>query len=149
MPSPNLRCTATRRDGERCRNRMVPYSNGRCRQHGGFLGVRPRTCRCIAYQWPHRPGGGLCHWPAAPSHRLTTPPSTHRERSGWARSWASLFRRVWNGTGDPAAVLALAERLERPPRPRARGAHRARAPRVSTSGRGDARGRPSVSLTPT
>jgi hypothetical protein len=26
---------------------------------------RPK-CRCRAYPWPHRPGGGLCRWPDPP-----------------------------------------------------------------------------------
>lgn len=26
---------------------------------------RPK-CRCAAYPWPHRPGGGLCRWPDPP-----------------------------------------------------------------------------------
>ncbi len=36
------------------------------------------ACRCEAYAWPHRPGGGLCRWPEPPLHRLTIPPSTWR-----------------------------------------------------------------------
>lgn len=29
--------------------------------------AKPRpTCRCPAYFWPHRPGGGDCRWPDAP-----------------------------------------------------------------------------------
>src|SRR5215475_8044918 len=30
------------------------------------------VCRCRAYNWPHRAGGGLCRWPDEPSERLTT-----------------------------------------------------------------------------
>jgi len=33
-------------------------------------------CKCIAYQWPHRTGGGLCQWPDFPQYRLTTPAGT-------------------------------------------------------------------------
>ncbi len=40
------------------------------------------TCRCAAYAWPHRPGGGLCRWPEEPEYRLTTPAGTH---SPWRR----------------------------------------------------------------
>ena len=28
-------------------------------------------CKCVAYNWPHRPGGGLCNWPDEPEYRLT------------------------------------------------------------------------------
>ena len=41
---------------------------------------RPRrspACHCPAYNWPHRPGGGLCQWPDPPTWRCTTPASTH------------------------------------------------------------------------
>ncbi len=59
---------------------------------------RPRSrrcaappCQCRAYDWPHRPGGGLCRWPEPPLYRLTTPAGTHR----WPRirrpKWAAAF----------------------------------------------------------
>ena len=28
--------------------------------------ARALVCRCAAYRWPHRPGGGLCNWPDSP-----------------------------------------------------------------------------------
>src|SRR6185295_8886546 len=28
-----------------------------------------RKCRCDAYKFPHRPGGGLCRWPDPPEVR--------------------------------------------------------------------------------
>lgn len=28
-----------------------------------------KKCRCAAYPWPHRPGGGLCRWPDPPTER--------------------------------------------------------------------------------
>jgi hypothetical protein len=30
------------------------------------LPARYVPCRCSAYQWPHRPGGGACCWPETP-----------------------------------------------------------------------------------
>src|SRR5687768_11792407 len=30
---------------------------------------RRRNCRCEAYKFPHRPGGGLCRWPEPPAVR--------------------------------------------------------------------------------
>jgi hypothetical protein len=90
------RCTATRRDGEPCRAYALWDDPGqRCVIHAGrgkrgphrsrfAQPSRPAAvspCRCVAYQWPHRPGGGLCRWPEPPLYRLTTPASSHR----WTR----------------------------------------------------------------
>ena len=77
------RCTARRADGEPCccwavwddpRQLCVNHAG---RHHRGPMpdpsarplparGARP-ACRCGAYAWPHRPGGGLCRWPDPPS----------------------------------------------------------------------------------
>ena len=84
------RCTATRRDGERCRGWAIwDDPLGRCAPHAGRTGgerIRwPRNrvlhakyppCRCAAYAWPHRPGGGLCRWPEEPHWRCTIPAGT-------------------------------------------------------------------------
>lgn len=69
------RCTANRRDGNPCGNfALWTASDQRCRWHTSdewagkteahFTTV---TCHCAAYQWPHRPGGGLCKWPDEPA----------------------------------------------------------------------------------
>lgn len=34
-------------------------------------------CDCIAYDWPHRPGGGICRWPGEPEYYRTTRSGTH------------------------------------------------------------------------
>ena len=39
-----------------------------------------QSCRCAAYAWPHRPGGGLCRWPEPPLYQRTTRSGTHRYR---------------------------------------------------------------------
>ncbi len=36
-------------------------------------------CKCKAYNFPHRAGGGLCRWPDPPLERLTTPSGTRSE----------------------------------------------------------------------
>ena len=59
-------CSATTEVGTLCRSwamRRDPL--GRCWQHAGAdRGPRrPRTCKCGAYRFPHRPGGGDCPWP--------------------------------------------------------------------------------------
>ncbi len=71
------RCTAPRADGAPCKAYAAwgdPLQ--RCGGHGGRSTGRP-SCRCAAYNWPHRPGGGLCRWPNEPEYRLTTPAGTH------------------------------------------------------------------------
>jgi len=39
--------------------------------------TRYRPCTCEAYDWPHRPGGGLCRWPLPPEFALGTLAGTH------------------------------------------------------------------------
>lgn len=88
-------CTALRRDGERCRAWACwddPLS--RCAAHAGRTRGehRPgwkepqhatyRPCRCAAYAWPHRPGGGLCRWPEEPRFRCSIPAGT---KAWWRR----------------------------------------------------------------
>ena len=88
------RCTALRKDGKPCRawalwddprqlcmahagrHHRGPMPNPPAWHQGERRNVKP--CTCPAYAWPHRPGGGLCRWPAPPLYRCTTPPSTHR-----------------------------------------------------------------------
>ncbi len=53
---------------------------------------RVEACRCTAYSWPHRPGGGLCRWPEEPEYRLTTlagTPAEPRVRTPLERCWAN------------------------------------------------------------
>jgi hypothetical protein len=97
------RCTDTRQDGQPCRAwALWDDSDQLCVNHAGrghrgpmpwppawSTRVRGRAnyepCVCIAYQWPHRPGGGLCEWPNLPRWRCTSPAGT--------RSWAHESRR--------------------------------------------------------
>lgn len=41
-------------------------------------------CRCPAYSWPHRLGGGRCRWPDPPETPHPTPAGTNR-RTGLRR----------------------------------------------------------------
>jgi hypothetical protein len=85
------RCTGTRKDGQPCRAwAMWGHPRQLCAQHGGrghrgpmpnppawqtkgLARARYEPCRCEAYAWPHRPGGGLCRWPEAPAKRSSVP----------------------------------------------------------------------------
>lgn len=101
------RCRATRKDGKPSRAYATWDSpNGLCAAHGrhhtGPLPARhapsKRTayepCRCQAYQWPHRPGGGLCRWPEVPEYRLLTPAGTKSMFNGGTWRIFSLGMRL-------------------------------------------------------
>lgn len=100
------RCTGTRKDGEPCRAYACwDDPRGLCAAHGRHhAGPLPEQyappkkakyppCGCAAYQWPHRPGGGLCEWPDVPEYRLTTPAGTKSDYNGDG-GWFSLNRRL-------------------------------------------------------
>jgi len=85
------RCTATRKNGEPCTAYACwDDSRQRCVQHAGrgHRGPQRHTrtlekptayvpCTCAAYNWPHRPGSGICCWPDPPRYHRTTPAGTH------------------------------------------------------------------------
>jgi len=96
------RCLDYRRDGLPCRawaawgeprqlcSRHAGHTRGRRRAWAEYLGqpARYEPCRCRAYAWPHRPGGGWCRWPEEPLVRVRTPAGTHRYSGSWRRSAA-------------------------------------------------------------
>ena len=103
------RCTGTRKDGKPCRAWALwddPLQ--RCVCHAGRNHHGPQTCRyadqsaagktrytpcrCAAYNWPHRPGSGLCRWPDEPAQRWTTPAGQHA-------TFRLVERRKWYGHG--------------------------------------------------
>ena len=101
------RCRATRKDGKPCRAYAVwDDPRGLCAPHGRHhTGPMPRRhaptrrtsyppCECPAYQWPHRPGGGLCRWPDVPEYRLLTPAGTKSTFNGETWRFFSLGRRL-------------------------------------------------------
>jgi hypothetical protein len=83
------------------------------------------TCTCLAYRWPHRPGGGLCRWPNPPDATSHTPTGSHapvgmRPRSAIRRR---LIRRYgWHPIRDrkkirrwlPKAYIAYCRRYGHP-----------------------------------
>lgn len=99
------RCLGTRKDGQPCRAWAL-WDDPRqlCAQHAGRGARGPRgpnasrwpyapekrtnytPCTCRAYDWPHRPGSGLCRWPDPPMYRRTTPAGTRSELARLMRS---------------------------------------------------------------
>ena len=81
---------------------------------------RPR-CRCEAYPWPHRPGGGLCRYPDPPLERWQPKPGGRPYR----KRYAGILRQIARANRlhpirDRAAIealmprtLALAKQLHR------------------------------------
>ncbi|GAJ18191.1 unnamed protein product, partial [marine sediment metagenome] len=52
------------------------------------------TCHCKAYNWPHRPGSGLCNWPDEPKKICNTPAGTQRKfRNQWFSKPAILDKK--------------------------------------------------------
>jgi hypothetical protein len=71
---------------------------------------RPR-CRCEAYPWPHRPGGGFCRYPDSPLERWQPKPGGRPYR----KRYAGLRRQIARVNGlhpirDRAAIDALMPR---------------------------------------
>src|SRR5687768_10882057 len=56
-----------------------------------------RKCRCEAYPWPHRPGGGLCLWPDPPLARWK--PKYDSKYRPYRRRYVGLRRQVARANG--------------------------------------------------
>jgi len=99
------RCTYTfpedhERDGERCKAWAMWGSpdqlcvahgtdgRGKARPNGPLIYRTLPKCTCEAYNFPHRPGGGLCRWPETPNMKLTTPEGTSTGRGIPAIRWS-------------------------------------------------------------
>ena len=89
------RCTATKADGSPCRawavwdddRQLCVCHAGRHHRGSPLLtqrswyqpkAARYEPCCCAAYQWLHRPGGGKCRWPEAPTSPSPIRAGTHR-----------------------------------------------------------------------
>jgi hypothetical protein len=111
------RCLGTRKDGQPCQAWAV-WDDPRqlCMAHAGrhHRGPHPQPwvfrmyptryppCTCPAYNWPHRPGSGVCEWPNLdPRWQCTTTAGTHE----WPRMYGS--------TRSLARVLARHYRRKR------------------------------------
>ncbi len=101
------RCTGTRKDGRPCRAYACWGDvKQRCPAHGGRRRIatgsdRPPNCTCSAYDWPHRPGGGLCLWPDPPRQRSSTRRGT---RSAAGEQWKRDKKLARRFRIDPAEL---------------------------------------------
>lgn len=117
------RCSALTKVGKPCRAWAV-WDDPRqlCVNHAGHHHIgplsfpsqwdRPRAnytpCTCVAYAWPHRPGGVLCRWPDPPLYQRTTPEGTHAAPRRRRTKWDIAFR-AWKAERRQAQQ-ALCER---------------------------------------
>lgn len=117
------RCHAMKADGTPCHAWAVWGDwHGLCVKHGGkspyppkpspYRGHHPtryESCRCEAYNFAHRPGGGNCHWPDVPQQRCTTPAGTH----DWPRPRSKAHRELVRSLKRSYMMMKRAEALER------------------------------------
>lgn len=78
-------CKGVNKDGAPCQAwALWAAPDGMCKEHTSWAYADNKfptpTCRCAAYQWPHRPGGGLCRWPDVPAEVCSIPAGTHKPR---------------------------------------------------------------------
>lgn len=71
-----------------------------------------RKCRCEAYPWPHRPGGGFCRYPDPPIERWQPKPGGRPYR----KRYAGILRQIARANGlhpirDRAAIEAMMPRV--------------------------------------
>ena len=101
------RCKATRKDGQPCQAYAI-WGTEHCAGHTyktrrtlarGYREwpTNAPACTCRAYAWPHRPGGGLCNWPDAPTYRSTIEAGTHSYLRRYKREYRVLLRRWGQG----------------------------------------------------
>lgn len=68
---------------------------------------RQPKCRCKAYPWPHRPGGGLCRYPDPPTEIYQRKP-----RKRYAQRWAGLRKKIARANGlHPIRDRELIDRI--------------------------------------
>ena len=116
------RCQATKADGSRCHAWAVWGAwPSLCVKHGGRSPYPPKiggcttryqSCHCEAYNWPHRPGSGLCRWPDLPQYRRTTPAGTHDWPRPRSKAHRELVRSLKAETMMLKRIAALPRRLE-------------------------------------
>src|SRR5688500_14800732 len=53
-------------------------------------------CRCDAYPWPHRPGGGFCRYPEPPIQRWQRPEANWRP---YRKRYLGILRQIARASG--------------------------------------------------
>src|SRR5687768_4066694 len=75
---------------------------------------RGQLCSCTAYPWSHRPGGGLCRWPALPNQQWSGAKSVSKPTG--ARADRGVRRRLvrmmgWHPVRDRKYILRWLPKL--------------------------------------
>lgn len=99
------------RDSWRERNRLEREARALKRAKRKALDKTRPTCRCSAYPWPHRPGGGFCCYPDPPLEHWQPKPSGRPYQS----RYAGLRRQIARANGlhpikDRARIVTLVSR---------------------------------------
>ena len=93
-------------------NRREREARARLRASRKARDKRRHKCRCVAYPWPHRPGGGFCRHPDPPLERWQPKPGGRPYR----KRYAGILRQIARANGlhpirDRAAIEALMPRV--------------------------------------
>ena len=93
-------------------NREERETQAHARSNRKASDKKRRKCRCAAYPWPHRPGGGLCSWPQPPVERW----EPKAGRKPCSRRYAGILRQIARANGlhpirDRAVIEALMPRV--------------------------------------
>lgn len=96
------------RDYWRAVNRQERQAKAEARAAHKVRDQRRPKCRCEAYPWPHRPGGGFCRTPDLPVERWQPRPGSRL----YQKRYVGLRRQIARANGlhpirDRAAIDAL------------------------------------------
>jgi hypothetical protein len=89
-------------------NRRQRQADAKQRAQRNARDKRRPKCRCEAYPWPHRPGGGFCRWPEPPAQKWQRKPGGRPYRY----RYAGILRQIARASGlhpirDRAKIQAL------------------------------------------
>jgi hypothetical protein len=76
-------------------NRCEKQAGAQTRASRKARDKKRRKCRCDAYPWPHRPGGGFCRHPDPPIQRWQPKPGPRRYRT----RYAGILRQIARANG--------------------------------------------------
>jgi hypothetical protein len=79
------------------KNRQKRQAQARLRATRKVADKKRAKCRCEAYPWPHRPGGGLCRWPDPPVEKWQ--PKREAKSRPYRERYAGILRQIARNNG--------------------------------------------------